>query len=241
MNKAEFMDQLEKKLKQNNISDVAEIVGEYEQHFAFKMADGFSEEEIASKLGDPAGIAAQFGTDIEKKGRAGNKAIAVVGLCFSGLAAGVFFTLLAAWGIVLIAFSLCSAATAISLIAGLNPWSLIPPMPYSSAVIIGIALAALAVLSTVGCVWFMAFLKQMVRAYSRFHHNILTSSVGKPILPSIALYPSFQPKAKRRLRCVALISLSVFAAFFILGMVVSILCARSLQFWHTWGWFGYAV
>lgn len=33
---------------------------EYEQHFVFKLADGYSEEEIAAKLGDPTALAAQF-------------------------------------------------------------------------------------------------------------------------------------------------------------------------------------
>ena len=36
------------------------MVSEYEQHFALKQADGFSEEEIAAKLGAPAELAAQF-------------------------------------------------------------------------------------------------------------------------------------------------------------------------------------
>ena len=241
MTKSEFLEQLQRALQQNNLPDAADIIGEYEQHFAFKLADGFSEEEIAAKLGDPAGIAAQFGVETEKKGRTGSKAVAVAGLCFTGFAAGIFFILLAAWGIVLAAFSLCSAAVAVSLVAGCSPWSLIPNMPYVSAVMIGVAMAALAVLSAVGCVWFAAFLRQMTRAYGRFHHNTMAAAVGAPILPSVSASPRFQPKTKRRLRRVAMMALSVFAASFSLGMVVSVLRAGSLQFWHTWGWFGYAA
>lgn len=241
MTKSEFLERLEKELRQKNVPDVMDVVGEYEQHFAFKLADGFAEEEIAAKLGDPAGIVAQFDTDTVKKGRTGNKAIAAVGLCFTGVAAGLFFILLTAWGIVLAAFSLCSAAAAVSLIAGMSPGALIPPMPYGSAIIFGIAMAALAVLSAIGCIWFVAFLRQMTRVYARFHHNTMAAAAGNPILPSIAVYPSFQPKAKRRLRRVALISLSVFAASLILGMVVSMFCAGSLGFWHAWGWFGYGI
>ena len=239
MTKSEFLERLEKELKQNNISDVADIIEEYEQHFAFRLADGFSEEEIAAKLGDPAGISAQFSTDTEKKGRTGNKAVAAVGLCFTGLAAGVFFILLAAWGIVLAAFSICCAAVAGCLIAGLSPLSLIPSMPYGSAIVMGIAMAALAVLSAAGCVWFVVFLRQITRVYGRFHHNTMAAATGNPVFPPIALYPSFQPKTKRRLRRVALVSLSIFAASFVLGMAVSMLCAGSLEFWHTWKWFGY--
>ena len=58
MTKQEYLAQLKNELKHNDISDEDEILSEYEQHFAFKLADGFSEEEIAAKLGAPAQIAA---------------------------------------------------------------------------------------------------------------------------------------------------------------------------------------
>ena len=60
MTKHEFMERLTNALKRNGIEDISEIIDEYEQHFAFKMADGFCEAEIAAKLGDPLQLAAQF-------------------------------------------------------------------------------------------------------------------------------------------------------------------------------------
>lgn len=239
MTQSEFLEQLARGLARNNISDASDIVGEYEQHFAFKLADGFSEEEIAAMLGDPAGVAAQFGSEARKRGSAGGRLVAGAGLCLTGLAAGMFFILLAAWGLVLAVFSLCCAAMLVSLIVGLSPWPIIPPppMPYGSAVTFGIAMAGLSVLAAVGFVWFMSFLRQMARAYGRFHHNTMAASVGKPVLPSVPIHPSFQPKTKRRLRRSALVSLSVFAAFSVLGTVLSMLLSGSLEFWHAWGWF----
>lgn len=44
MKKNEFISTLKSVLERNEISDTAEIVEEYEQHFAFKLADGYSEE-----------------------------------------------------------------------------------------------------------------------------------------------------------------------------------------------------
>ena len=44
MTKSEFLLQLKNELKKNNISDLDDVLNEYEQHFAFKLADGFSEE-----------------------------------------------------------------------------------------------------------------------------------------------------------------------------------------------------
>ena len=78
MKKSEFLDRLSKELTRKNIPDIADILGEYEQHFAFKLADGFSEEEIAAKLGDPDQIAAQFGLEEPGKDHTGRKATAVI-------------------------------------------------------------------------------------------------------------------------------------------------------------------
>ena len=60
MTKNEFMAQFAAELKKQNIADAADILEEYEQHFTFKLNDGFSEEEIAARLGTPAELAAQF-------------------------------------------------------------------------------------------------------------------------------------------------------------------------------------
>ncbi len=51
------MTQLENELRKRKVADAAGIIDEYGQHFAFKMADGYSEEEIASRLGNPTALA----------------------------------------------------------------------------------------------------------------------------------------------------------------------------------------
>lgn len=33
---------------------------------------------------------------------------------------------------------------------------------------------------------------------------------------------------------------AVFAVCFVLAYIACSLCAGSLEFWHVWGWFGYA-
>lgn len=57
MTKNEFMTQLTSELHRRNIADSADVIEEYEQHFAFKLADGYTEEEIAARLGDPVALA----------------------------------------------------------------------------------------------------------------------------------------------------------------------------------------
>lgn len=53
MTKSQFLQALETELKSRRLPDAGEILEEYEQHFAFKLADGYTEQEIARKLGSP--------------------------------------------------------------------------------------------------------------------------------------------------------------------------------------------
>ena len=59
MTRNEFVTQLTVELHKRNVA--ADVVEEYQQHVSFKLADGYSEEEIAARLGDPVALAAQFG------------------------------------------------------------------------------------------------------------------------------------------------------------------------------------
>ena len=227
MTKNEFMTRLADELRKRNIADSDDVIEEYEQHFAFKLADGYSEEEIAARLGDPAALAAQFGEADAPKQKSGSKPVVIAGLCLADLFAGLFFALLAGFGIVLAAGALCFAALTVCLLGGLNVYSLIPAM--------------LAVLMAVGCAYYAAFLRQLIRSFGRFQHNMLASASGEAVLPSLAINPQFSAKTKRRLRSVALVSLALFAACFVLSYVVCALSAGSFEFWHAWGWFGYTA
>lgn len=239
MTKNEFMMQFENELHKRNVSDAVDVVEEYEQHFAFKLADGYSEEEIASKLGDPIALAIQFGETDAPKQKSGNKPFVVVSLCIADLFAGLFFILLAAWELVMAVASLASVTLTVCLLGDLNICNLIPTMPYWCGAIFALSFAALSVLLAVGCIYYAAFLRQLVRSFGRFQHNALASASGKAVLPTLVISPQFSAKTKRCLRSVALVSLALFAACFILSYIVCSLSAGSLWFWHAWGWFGY--
>lgn len=198
MTKHEFMTQLADALHKKNVADAADIMEEYEQHFAFKLADGYSEEEIAAGLGDPVTLAAQFGE----------------------ADTSVPFAVVAVW-----------------LLGRLELYG-IPTVPYGCAAILAVACAALAALGTVGCIYYAAFLRQLARAYGRFHRNALAGASGGAALPPLPVAPQFLPKTKRRLRAAALIALAVFALGFVLAFIACSLSAGTLQFWHAWNWFG---
>ncbi len=238
MKKTEFLNQLSQELERRNVADAADILEEYEQHFDLKLADGYVEEEIAARLGDPTMLAAQFdGGEDRPKQESGGKMLTVTALGIADVFAGLFFLLLAGFGVVLAAAALSFGAVGVCLLGGLNICGLLPAMPYWCGAILALSLAALAVLFAVGCVYYGAFLRQLIRSFGRFQHNALASGRGGAVLPALPIAPQFAPKKKRRLRAAALISLALFAACFVLSYVVCALSAGSLEFWHVWGWF----
>lgn len=124
------------------------MLEEYEQHFAFKLADGYSEEEIAARLGSPAELAAQFEAAPQPK-RRGSVALTWLWLAWADLAYGIFAVLLIAWGAVMAACVLSFGLTAVCLIGRLDrfPPVTLPPMPYVSALLLGLGMAVSAMLA----------------------------------------------------------------------------------------------
>lgn len=241
MTKTEFLEQLERELTHKNVSDTPEILEEYRQHFAFKLADGYSEEEIAAKLGAPAAIAAQYDAAPAEGGR-GKKAVTLIGLGAADFFFALLCVLLCAWEAVMAALTAACAAITVGLLANIrvSVFACIPAMPYPCALLFGIVFAALVFLSAIGFVYFGGFVRQLMRSFGRFHQNALASASGRAVLPSLALYPQFPPKMKRQLRALSLIAVSVFAVCFVLGFIISAISAGAFEFWHSWGWFGYA-
>jgi len=73
-------------------------------------------------------------------------------------------------------------------------------MPYWCGVILGLSLLALTALFAVGCVYYGAFLRQLIRSFGRFQHNAMTNASGLAVPPPLPINPQFSAKAKRRLR-----------------------------------------
>ena len=220
MKKNDFMQRLSDELQKRNVADAADILQEYEAHFAMKMADGYIEEEIAARLGDPTALAAQFDDaeeTPEKKGRqqaaGGGRAV----LC--GRVCGAVF----------------HPAGRLRAGAGRHPLCL-HGLCYLCVSLSGSAPVALGRerrhLRGHGCTQ-----RLLLRSYGRFRKNALASASGEAGLPPLPISPQFSPKARRRLRTVALVALALFAVCFVLAYFVCSLSAGSVQFWHAWGWF----
>jgi hypothetical protein len=236
MTKQEYLNELKAELNKNVVADAEDILGEYEQHFLFKLADGFSEEEIAARLGAPVQIAAQYaGIPGEKKVKGGKKFflvlwLSVIGI-FEAMLYGAFLSFIGA----LFCASLVPAALGVELIAGLNYLNILPPMPYGGAIVFGITLLAASVTLFVFAIYCLAYLRQMIRASRRWRRNMLNDEA----LPQLPLSPQFKPKTRRALRSILLWSVLIYAIGFVAGYAILTIYTHSFGFWHALGWFGY--
>ena len=102
MTRDEFMDKLERELAARRVPEPEDILAEYRRHFEYKLADGYSEEETAARLGDPAELAAQFepGEAESGSGRGGSaarSALTWTGLIFADMFVLSFFAVFASW------------------------------------------------------------------------------------------------------------------------------------------------
>lgn len=236
MTKQEYLNELKSELTKNAVPDADDILLEYEQHFQFKLADGFAEEEIALKLGSPAQIAAQYaGIPGEKKAKGGKKFFLVLWLTIIGIFEALLYGAFLYFIVALFVASLVPAALGVELIAGLNYLNILPPMPYGGAIVFGIMLLALSVILVVFAIYCFAYLRQMVRASLRWRKNLMRGE-SLPLLP---MSPQFQPKTRRTLRTILLWAVLVFAIAFVAGFAILSIYTHSFGFWHALGWFGY--
>lgn len=243
MTKTEFLTRLGAELKARKVAEMDDILGEYSRHFDYKLNDGYSEEEIAARLGSPEELAAQFEPEAPEKGskRGGSARSAVTwtGLVFLDIFVLSFFLVFACWVLVVACAAVSSELIALCLLIpfDMQPYVNLPEMPYWCGAVYALAMAALAVLAGVGCRYFAALLAQLWQAYFRFHRNASAAAAGRPVLPPLPCVPQFAPERKRRMRRVLLVSLIAFVLFTAAAMVTSMLTAGAVEYWHVWGWF----
>jgi hypothetical protein len=231
MTKDDFLGRLEKSLR-GRVEDLGDILGEYEQHFARKLADGYGEEEIAARLGEPEALAEQFAESASPRRRPG-KAFAFAGVCILSLFALCAFVALFAWVIGVGAGAIASFATGICLVSPLRIGVGIPPMPYVGSLLLGLSILAFSVLCALATGYSFLFVVQLCRAYFRWAGNSLKATV----LPPLPVNPQLPPARRRRLRSLALAALAVMGGCFVAAYAVMAIMAGSLGFWHVWRWF----
>ena len=236
MNKNTFIEILKKQLEDNKVLDIDDILFEYIEHFNYKLEDGYSEEEIGIKLGNPVFLASQYiESDISPK--TNRFFLTITGLVFSDFFLLSFYITFVAWIIVLFVFSITSLSIGVLLFTNLNIYGLIPYLPYWNGAILGISFVSIFIFSIIGTYYNYLYLKQLTKSYIRFHKNSMAISKGNPSLPSLPIHPKLSKVTSRRLRSIVLFTLNAFAISLILGYLVSSFTAKSLEFWHVYDWF----
>lgn len=234
MNKIEYLKILQKELLDNHVAEIDEIMSEYEQHFQYKAADGYGEEEIAAKLGNPEQIAAQFAAiDTPNSNRKGNKILTAIGFGFLDLFVGIFFILAYVWVISMAVFSIAALLTGICLGLNINPGRFIPYLPWSSAVLFGISILFLGFLATFGTIYLYFYTQQLGKAFAQWQKNTFAGN----IYPPFSRNPLLSAKTRRLLRSAAQISLLGFGIALVTAYILSAIAAGNLEFWHVWHWF----
>ena len=240
MNKKQYLDALQKELLQNGVTDVGDVLADYEAHFTRKALDGYTEEEIAHRLGNPVEIAADFLPDTALQGKAAkakNLGMMRVGLCFADLFALPFFLTLYIWAVALLAASVGVFALGVYIALGMDLISVIPVLTVAGGILLGAGIAVFAVLLFFGSVWFMLLSGQMTRAYMRWHGNrwYARHELALPVMPQL------RGRKRRFIRRVVLVSLIGCIMLFAAGFIVLSVQAGTPGFWHHWHWFDSAV
>ncbi|HPJ02805.1 MAG TPA: DUF1700 domain-containing protein [Candidatus Limiplasma sp.] len=236
MNKKQYLDALEKELRQHQVPDVEDVLADYQAHFARKAADGYTEEEIARKLGTPREIAEDFlplsGAAVAD-GAPKSRALTRIALCILDLFAFPVFVTLFAWAIGMLAGSLAVLGLGVYLALGLDLIAAIPVLTVAGGILLGVAIVAAAVLLFMGALWFMMLAGQMTRSYLRWHVNRWSGrhELSLPVMPQIT------GKKRRVFRRVILIALIAFILLSVAGFIVLSVQAGTPGFWHHWRWF----
>lgn len=238
MTRSEFLLNLENELIKNGISDFKDIVEEYDMHFSYKLADGYSEESVAESLGTPENVAKQYG-DIKIPAGKWKKILSCISAFFLDLFYGIFCIFMGAWEIVGATVSVSFAAVAVWLFCGQNisAFDFSLEMPYAAELIFGISFIALTALAVSETVYFFGFIRQFSVSYFRFRGNIKAKILGNAVLPAIPVYPRFSVRKRTALRSVSVASAVIFAVSLIVGYVVCAVSSGSFAFWHAWNWF----
>lgn len=234
MDKKTYLSNLRNELKKVGIEEIDEIIEEYQEHFELKQKLGKTEEEIANKLASPEYIAKEYAQSlsITNSNEKFSKVTMAIGLGFIDIVMFMVLILLIGWVIVLASFSLVLLVLSFLLITNLNIADLIPYIPYYGRLISGIACLSLSISSFLGTVYCYFYIKQWVKAYLRWHKNVLNNKV----YPNLSLSPE-KVIGNFNTRLIMMFSFIAAGSLLIIFTILMMIDANSFEFWHEWNWF----
>lgn len=245
MNKTEYLSALSDALKSVEMQDRADILEEYAEHFNMKIADGYSEDEIAARLAAPEEIAEQFieivsdNDETNIKTGLPAKIVKTTAVAFLDIAVTPMYLALWAWVLTFAVASISFMLVGVFTAFGIQSFTsdgiiLIPYMPLVCRLLLSVAIVSLALLSAIGTEYCRLYVLQIGRKFMHWHNKVL----GKKghVSPALPLNPQLSSKKRRIMRNMSLVTTLVFAVFFITGLVSMMIAAGSIEPWHVWGW-----
>ncbi len=233
MTKNEFLDELRKELKINNITEIDDIISDYEEHFAFKLEEGRTEEEVVKKLQSPKNIAKEYLSVNKEPINKYEKGIKRLNIILLSIPAILVYAFMWLTVVAVFSVSVVSLGLGFCLLTTINIGRIIPYIPYFSAFISSISCFSLAVVAFIGAFYMALYIKQWGKIYLRWSSNYIN---GGNYL-SISKQPIISKKLSFVLKLTLIISSICLVAFFILGYFTMAVKAGSLEFWHVWNWF----
>lgn len=229
MTREAYLNELTQLLKRQNTPDIDDIVAEYDAHFTYKTADGFTEEEVADKLGSPEQIAEQY-LQAQTGSRRMGRGVLKFGFGLLDFVLALLFTVLYGWVIALGAFAAASAAAGLGLMFQAGGLPAAPAVRSHPA-------------------WAGAHCARRARRHCDRVQSPVCGTMGKGVSafpeklhqrrapPGPGFHPAIPPRRRRRLRNTAIVSLTAFGVLFVASFIALCVYTGSFEFWHALRWF----
>ena len=211
MNRQEFLNELNRELIKQEIDEPEEIIEEFNEHFESKLSEGLTEERIIKKLESPKNIAKEY-AEQNTKNEDKIKRNIIKGIALGCLSAfiGVIFVVLFCAVLIIAAFTLACLVFGFCSITTLNIGGIMPAVPAAAGVFAGLALLSLALVSAIGTIFCWLYAVQWVKAYVRWHNNLLFSRF---VYPSVSAHPWVKKFTGNQLKFALMIGVFSFVVF----------------------------
>jgi uncharacterized membrane protein len=214
MNKQTFLETLEKGLKNKQVSDISDILEDYQEYFERQLALGKKEEDIASSLGNLDSIILDY-ADIQS----GNKKKWFELVTISFIALPMLIMSYGLW-ISFAATSLAFWGVAVYLTFSIQSLSFMPMIPLIPKIFFILSAFVSCIFMFSLSVRYYGVLKSMTKQYVVKQSIRIGEYKQSPIYIKI-----FN------------VSFWMMIALLFITYAVSALVAKSFEFWHVWEWF----
>jgi len=226
MNRLAFNQQLSDGLKKLGITDIDEILKDYESHFDNELLKGRTEEEVSKALGKIDDILLDFKP--ENKAEKQRKFMNAYSVIISDIFIYMGMLSLYLVNLAIISLSLASLLMGIYAIIQIHILEFIPTMMFPFSLFFGLTFMALAILSYGLSAMLFKYLNILMKRLGLWHKQILKGQY---------LHQFISVKQSKMIKVLTLWSGIAVILFMIVTYIVGVNLTHSPEFWHEWHWF----